>query len=97
MEKECVLLLPSACLLVPTTIKTADYQKVVANPSEPLIEEKGTISLRSGFAFDDAVKAVTSVFRSFVVQQSPKACILFCRSFQVTDYKPLTTNVFATV
>jgi hypothetical protein len=81
--KEVILLLPSACLLVPTTVKPADYARLMSNPPVPFTDEKGRITVPSDSSADDVIKSITSVFRSFVVQQSAKAALLFSRSFQV--------------
>ena len=83
VSNEFVLLLPAACLLIPTTIKPADYSKVMTGSADAFGEEKGAISLKRDFGFEEVVPAVVAVFRSFIVQKSDKACILFARSFAV--------------
>lgn len=79
---ESVLLLPSASLLVPTTVKLEGYQKLVASPAHRFFDEKCNISVPVGSSANDVIAAVGAVLRAFVVQQTPRATILFARSFQ---------------
>ena len=80
--QEVVLLLPAACLLIPTTVKLEDYQKLVSSPAQPFYDEKSTITVPAGSSATEVINSIGSVFRAYVVQQTSKATILFARSFQ---------------